>query len=57
MKKIAIIGHGVVGKGMEKLFKKNFDVFVYDVKTQPDKSLVSGCDLAIVCVPTNQKED
>lgn len=57
MKKIAIIGHGVVGQGMEKLFKNSFDVSVYDIKTQPDKSKVMGCDLAVICVPTNQKED
>lgn len=57
MKKIAIIGHGVVGKGMEKLFSKRFDVKVYDKITQPDKSIVGGCDLAIVCVPTNMLED
>lgn len=55
--KIAILGYGVVGKGMEKLFKKRFDVVVYDIKTQPDKSKVMGCDLAVVCVPTNQMED
>lgn len=57
MKKIAIIGHGVVGRGMEKLFKKRFDVKVYDKLTQPDKSIVEGCDLAVVCVPTNQLPD
>lgn len=57
MKKIAIIGHGVVGKGMEKLFKNRFEVVVYDKLTQPDKEVVKGCDLAIVCVPTNMLED
>jgi nucleotide sugar dehydrogenase len=57
MKKIAIIGHGVVGKGMEKLFKKRFDVRIYDVVTQPDKSQVENCDLAIICVPTNELPD
>jgi UDPglucose 6-dehydrogenase len=56
MKKIAIIGHGVVGKGMERLFKNRFDVHVYDINTQPDKSLVQGCDMAIICVPTNELE-
>ncbi len=57
MKKIAIIGYGVVGKGMEKLFKNRFDVKVYDIVTQPDKSQVMGCDLAVICVPTNMQED
>lgn len=54
MKKIAIIGYGVVGKGMERLFKKHFNVRVYDIATQPNKELVKGCDLAIICVPTNE---
>lgn len=60
MKKIAIIGHGVVGRGMEKLFAnnpKNFEVKAYDPATQPDKSLVQDCDIAIICVPTNMKDD
>lgn len=56
MKKIAIIGGGVVGKGMAKLFKK-FNPIIYDIAYQPDKSLVQGADLAIICVPTNMKED
>lgn len=54
--KISIVGHGTVGKGMEKLFKR-FNPVVYDVATQPDKTLVQGADLAIVCVPTPSKED
>lgn len=54
--KIGIIGHGVVGRGMEKLLHK-FEVVVYDVKTQPDRSLLKNIDLAIICVPTNMKDD
>lgn len=57
IKKIGIIGHGIVGKGMEKLLNKRFEVVVYDVVTQPDKSVLEGCDLAVICVPTNMKAD
>lgn len=55
--KIAIIGHGVVGKGMERLLARRFEIVIYDKSTQPDKSVLEGCDLAIVCVPTNMLED
>lgn len=51
--KIGIIGHGVVGKGMERLLSKRFETVVYDVQTQPDKTVLEGIDLAIICVPTN----
>lgn len=57
MNKIAIIGGGVVGKGMANLFSPHFDVRIYDIKTQPKRKVVMGCDLAIVCVPTDMKED
>lgn len=56
-KKIAIIGLGVVGRGMTKLFQDRFQIFGYDPLIQPDKKLVEGCDLAIICVPTPMKED
>jgi nucleotide sugar dehydrogenase len=54
--KIGIIGYGVVGKGMERLLRR-FEVVVYDIKTQPDKGVLRGIDLAIICVPTNMKKD
>jgi UDPglucose 6-dehydrogenase len=57
MKKIAIIGMGVVGQGMFNLFKDRFEVIGYDTKTDTDRTKVMGCDLAIVCVPTNMKPD
>lgn len=55
--KIAIVGYGVVGKGMERLFSKRFDVRIYDLHTHPDKGAVSDCDLTIICVPTDMKKD
>ena len=30
MKKIAIVGHGYVGKAMEKFFKEHYDIVTYD---------------------------
>lgn len=53
---IAIIGHGVVGRGMSRLF--NQDVVVYDPSQGFDnKEVVNKCDLAIICVPTPARED
>jgi UDPglucose 6-dehydrogenase len=57
MKKIAIIGYGVVGKGMEKLLKDRFEIGIYDPAISTNKRDVYNCDLAIICVPTNMKED
>lgn len=54
MKKIAIIGMGVVGKGMENLFKDRFEIVGYDIGG--NKNEVNKCDLAIVCVPTPMRE-
>lgn len=60
MKKIAIIGMGIVGKGMERLFIDHFKIVIYD-PYQPNetstKEAVNECDLAIICVPTPMKED
>lgn len=50
--KIAIVGHGHVGKGMERLFGGRFDLGIVDNATQPDRSAANGAELAVVCVPT-----
>lgn len=50
--KIAIIGMGVVGKGMKKLLEKRFEIVPFDIGG--DKEGVNTCDLAIICVPTNE---
>jgi UDPglucose 6-dehydrogenase len=58
MKKVAIIGYGFVGKGMQKIFP---DALIYDPylinKEVPSatQEQVNQCDLAIVCVPTAPK--
>lgn len=56
-RRIAIIGWGYVGRGMERLFCDRFDVSVYDIEHQPDHSQVMGADLAVICVPTPESED
>jgi len=60
MKKVAIIGVGVVGGAHSKLFP---DAVLYD-KAQDESSLVgkyrqevNSCDVAFVCVPTNLNEN
>lgn len=55
MKKIAIVGMGVVGKGMKHLFEKRFDIVGYDIGG--DREKVNGCDMAVICVPTPMKEN
>ncbi len=56
MKRIEIIGNGVVGQGMIKLFDKRFDVSIYDPKKGHNKYAVDA-ELSIICVPTPSKDD
>jgi nucleotide sugar dehydrogenase len=54
-KKVAIVGYGYVGTAYHKVFP---DAVIYDpFKGYNDKEAVNNCDLAIVCVPTQMKED
>ena len=70
MKKIAIIGYGYVGKGMNKFFKTHYKMSLYDPilfeNTAPDntpdnvvlsKSEINECDFAVICVPTPMQDD
>lgn len=50
---IAIIGYGIVGKAMHKIFP---DAYIYDI-TIGTKEEVNQCELAIICVPTPAKDD
>lgn len=56
MKRIAIIGHGYVGKGMERFFRNRpdlYDIVIYDVAhSGADRAACMGADLAMICVPT-----
>lgn len=56
MKKIGIVGFGVVGQGMMRLFEDAFSVTAYD-PAQGEQMRLSDRDLEIVCVPTPAKED
>jgi UDPglucose 6-dehydrogenase len=57
VKKVGIIGHGYVGRGMERLFRGAFDVVVFDILTQPDETVLAGADLVLICVPTPPATD
>ncbi len=64
-KTIAIVGYGYVGKAMAEFFKKHYNVGVHDVNDVSladglikfTKEEVNSADLALVCVPTQQKEN
>lgn len=56
MQRIEIIGGGVVGQGMKKLFERHFTVAIHD----PPKGIFTiphVFDLSIICVPSPMKED
>ncbi len=55
MKKVTIIGYGYVGQGYQKAFP---EAVIYDEpKKIGTKDEANKCDLAIICVPTQMKED
>ena len=55
---IAIIGHGYVGKALERYFSDKFDIVIYDpANNYTDKEAVNAAGLAVVSVPTNMAED
>ena len=51
---ISIIGHGYVGKGMQRIFP---DAAIYDILTQPDYTVLFGSSLVLICVPTPMADD
>jgi len=55
-KSIAIIGHGYVGRAMERLFEKHYDIVIKDPKTTVTYDMVNECDLKVICVPTPAKK-
>lgn len=55
--KIGIVGYGFVGKQVGGLFKK-YETVIYDPSDGfTDKEAINKCDLAVVAVPTQPKED
>jgi UDPglucose 6-dehydrogenase len=57
--KIGIIGYGYVGKAFHSFFKNHYDVLIYDplYTSSSTKEEINKCNLAVVCVPTPEKED
>lgn len=55
--KVGIIGHGYVGKGMERLFEGAYEIAVFDILHQPDDTVLAGSDLILICAPTPPNED
>ncbi len=53
MKKIAIVGHGYVGRALKSFFGEKFDITIYDpLQGFHDREAVNRADLAILSVPT-----
>ena len=59
MRKIAIIGHGYVGKAMEQFFKDHYELVIYDpfLGYETTEDDVNQCYASFVCVPTPRSED
>ena len=58
MKKIAIIGHGYVGKAMEQFIKDHYELVIYDpfLGYETTEDDVNLCHASFVCVPTPRGE-
>lgn len=56
IKKIGIVGHGFVGKGMERLFDGHYELSIYDLN-EGSKEEISSCDLAVICLPSPMGAD
>ena len=54
--KMGIIGHGVVGKGVERVMD-DYVTAIYDPQEKTDKSEFKGLDMVCVSVPTPTSED
>jgi len=55
MKKICVIGNGYVGQAMVKLMERRYQVSIKEIDDNYDN--VNQSDLAIICVPTEMKDD
>jgi len=55
MKKVCVIGNGYVGQSMVKLLKDKYEVSIKEIGDNYDT--VNQSDLAVVCVPTEMRED
>lgn len=59
VEKIAVIGHGYVGKAVDAFFSKAYEVLIYDPAEELSASRedINDCEMAVICVPTPMKED
>ena len=58
MLKIGIVGLGVVGQSMKKLFSPKFEIVGYDKFKRCDtKAAINGCDLVFISVSTPTGDD
>ena len=55
--KVGIVGYGYVGQGMRKVFPDAVLFDPYNRKATASKEDINDCDLAVVCVPTNELPD
>ncbi len=54
----AIYGRGYVGKEMEQLLSKHYDIVTYDPQYRSDSpDMLAAAEAAIVCVPTPASDD
>ncbi len=51
---VGICGYGYVGQGMHKVFPDAVLFDPYNEKATASKEDINNCDLAVVCVPTNE---
>lgn len=56
---MGIVGYGYVGKAMYELFKNHYEMKIYDpyYEKSNTKEEINACDVAIVCVPTPDKDE
>lgn len=52
--KVAVIGHGYVGKAMERFLSQKYEVVIKDIGG--DYSEVDQCTFGVICVPTPDKD-
>ena len=59
LKKLALYGHGYVGKAFEELANKHYELIIKDpaLNKLPSQKELAEPEIAIVCVPTQPNSD
>lgn len=60
MNSVAIIGYGYVGRAVARFFEDHYETVIYDPyvdEVAGTRSEVNACDLAVICVPTEMRDD